>query len=135
MLRSRLDVPSTDHAWTWRVVAGAAHVRWKDRRDGHTIAVHFFVPLLGVAPGLPANGAALGSYRGKVQTAYSDAMAIDVISTLSDFVFSHTFTAEEAQDVAKSGLFLRMYAFGYDISGEVDGPVGARLYLDKVTWS
>jgi hypothetical protein len=125
--------PSTDHAWIGELSLVPPACAGTDV-TGHTITVHFFVPLLGAVPGRPANGAALGSYQGNVQTAYSDAMATDVISTLSEFVFSHTFTTQDAQDVARSGVFLRVYAFGYNISGYVDGPIGARLYVNKIEW-
>jgi hypothetical protein len=125
--------PSTDHAWIGELSLVPPACAGTDV-TGRTITVHFFVPLLGAVPGRPPNGAALGSYHGQVQTAYSDAMAMGVISTLSEFVFSHTFTAQDAQDVAGSGIFLRVFAFGYDIAGYVDGPIGARLYVNKIVW-
>jgi|HubBroStandDraft_2_1064218.scaffolds.fasta_scaffold22207_1 hypothetical protein len=134
--------PSAAYAWIGELALIPGACAGQDV-TGRTITVHFFVPLLGAVPGIPVNGAALGSYHGRVQTAYSDAIASGVISTLGELVFSHTFSAQEAQDVTSNGVFLRVYAYGYSSCGAVDSglctavaeEVRARLYVNKIIWS
>jgi hypothetical protein len=93
---------------------------------GQTVTVHFFVPLTGAVPGIPSNGAFLGSYRGSTMTYYSDATLTKVISTLTERTLTHTFTAAEAAEVTQSGLFLRLYA---------SDEIAVRLYVDRIDWS
>jgi len=59
-------------------------------------------------------------------TSYADANVSNVVSTTSEFVLTHTFSAQESTMVRSNGLFLRLYVLG-------DVPLA--LYIDRIDWS
>jgi hypothetical protein len=93
---------------------------------GRTLTVRFLVRLTGAVGTFPGHGAFLGSEHDGAFTYYEDAVTEgNIVNTLQEQTLQHTFTSEEAADVAENGVFLNLYVLE---SLPVD------LYIDDIVW-